>query len=447
LIETRIYKYNEIPFLGGNVAYLMTRENRLEDNYSLLTAIEYALQTRGKLYVVCSKELFPKSFTEFHTSFYFSSLYETALKLKALNIPLILIEDKPQVAVNTFIKVFNINLLITDFYPLKELMKFNVSMANELQIPFWEVDSHNIVPCRVASNKQEFGAYTIRPKINKILSDYLVDFDKISYYPYNLESESKPTLEFLDIYKNYKYKNFNSGSNSANEMLNNFIDNRLQDYNEKRNEPSENFQSDLSVYLNYGLISAQRIALEVSKLNTDDESKKSFLEELIIRRELSDNFCFYQKDYDNFNGFPNWAKATLLEHLNDKREYIYSLEQFENAKTHDIYWNAAQLEMMNTGKMHGYMRMYWAKKILESTQTPYEAQEIALKLNDKYELDGCDPNGFTGVAWSIGGVHDRAWTERKIFGKIRFMNSAGLKRKFNIDSYASKFVKNNYSIF
>ncbi len=150
---------------------------------------------------------------------------------------------------------------------------------------------------------------------------------------------------------------------------------------------------------------------------------------------MSDNFCYFNSNYDNFNGFHEWAQKTLNDHRNDKREFIYSLKEFEEAKTHEELWNAAQKELTLKGKMHGYLRMYWAKKILEWSSSPEEALKIAIYLNDKYELDGRDPNGYTGCAWAIGGVHDRAWSERKIFGKIRFMNLNGAKRKFDVDTY------------
>ena len=180
------------------------------------------------------------------------------------------------------------------------------------------------------------------------------------------------------------------------------------------------------------------MALKIEKSNIPNHIKAPFLEELIIRRELSDNFCFYNPHYDSFNGFPQWAQKTLNEHRKDRRPYLYSLEQFEGAQTHDELWNAAQMEMVKKGKMHGYMRMYWAKKILEWTQSPEEAVETAIYLNDKYELDGRDPNGYAGIAWSIGGVHDRAWNERNVFGKIRYMSYNGCKSKFSVKGYIEK---------
>jgi Deoxyribodipyrimidine photo-lyase type II (EC 4.1.99.3) len=166
------------------------------------------------------------------------------------------------------------------------------------------------------------------------------------------------------------------------------------------------------------------------------------LEELIVRRELSDNFCFYNASYDSLKGFPLWAKATLHDHRKDPRAYSYTLKELENAQTHDELWNAAQREMTLKGKMHGYLRMYWAKKILEWTETPVQALRIAIYLNYKYELDGRDPNSYTGIAWCIGGVHDRPWKEREIFGKIRYMSYRGMHSKFNVSEYITKVIDN-----
>ncbi|MCB0746671.1 MAG: deoxyribodipyrimidine photolyase, partial [Ignavibacteriae bacterium] len=264
-------------------------------------------------------------------------------------------------------------------------------------------------------------------------------------------NNSEIKLKSIDwdlIYKTLKIDNsvkpieeFTPGENAANKVLQNFIDIKLKKYSTYRNDPNKNGVSNISPYLHFGQISAQRIALILQQFENEDESISSYLEELIIRRELSDNFCYYNSNYDNFDGFPDWAKLSLNQHRKDKREYVYTLEEFELAKTHDDLWNAAQLEMLNTGKMHGYMRMYWAKKILEWTKFPEQAMEFGIYLNDKYELDGRDPNGYVGLAWSIGGVHDRAWGERAVFGKIRYMNYNGCKRKFDVKNYINKYVR------
>ena len=227
------------------------------------------------------------------------------------------------------------------------------------------------------------------------------------------------------------------GEKAAQKTLKHFIENKFDKYPELRNDPNANVVSNLSPYLHFGQISAQRVALTVNELINPAQAE-SFLEELIVRRELSDNFCYYNSNYDSFNGFPEWAKKTLNDHRKDEREFTYSLKKFEKAKTHEDLWNAAQNELVSTGKLHGYMRMYWAKKILEWSKSPEEALKIAIHLNDKYEIDGRDPNGYTGCAWAIGGVHDRAWGERPVYGKIRYMNRNGAKRKFDIEKYIAQ---------
>jgi len=178
--------------------------------------------------------------------------------------------------------------------------------------------------------------------------------------------------------------------------------------------------------------------MEVVDAKVSKQSKDAFREELIVRRELSDNYCFYNSLYDSFEGFPSWAKKTLNEHRRDRRDYQYSRKEFEHGQTHDTLWNAAQMEMNTTGKMHGYMRMYWTKKILEWTESSEQALEVAIYLNDRYSLDGRDPNGYVGIAWSIGGVHDRAWSNRTVYGKIRSMSSHGCRSKFDVPSYIEK---------
>ena len=180
------------------------------------------------------------------------------------------------------------------------------------------------------------------------------------------------------------------------------------------------------------------MALGVESRCGHDASREAFLEELIVRRELADNFCFYQPNYDTFAGFPAWAQKTLNQHRRDRREKLYTAEELESGRTHDELWNAAQRHMVQRGKMHGYMRMYWAKKILEWTASPEEAQAVAIYLNDRYELDGRDPNGYAGIAWSIGGVHDRAWFERPVFGKIRYMSYNGCRSKFKVEAYINQ---------
>lgn len=215
---------------------------------------------------------------------------------------------------------------------------------------------------------------------------------------------------------------------------------RLSKYSSKRNDPTvPGALSCLSPYFHFGHLSPQRAALEASKCKSiHKESVEGFLEEMVIRRELSDNYCHYVTNYDKLDAAYDWAKETLDAHRNDKREYLYTLEELEKAKTHDKLWNAAQKEMTSLGKMHGYIRMYWAKKILEWTESPEQAIEFGIYLNDKWELDGRDPNGYVGIMWSMAGIHDQGWRERPVFGKIRYMNYQGCKRKFDIEKYVAR---------
>lgn len=228
---------------------------------------------------------------------------------------------------------------------------------------------------------------------------------------------------------------FHGGTKHAAKRLRHFIAHKLDGFADLRNDPGRDFLSNMSPYLHFGQISPLYIALQVQK--TDSPGKDAYLEELIVRRELSHNFVYYNPRYDRYSALPEWATNTLRAHRRDTRQPVYSRRELEEGRTYDAYWNAAQKEMVVAGKMHGYMRMYWGKKILEWSETPRKAFRIALYLNNKYELDGRDPNGFTGIAWCFG-KHDRAWAERSVFGKIRYMNAAGLSRKFNPDDYVRK---------
>ena len=230
--------------------------------------------------------------------------------------------------------------------------------------------------------------------------------------------------------------NLHGGTGRARKHLADFIEHKLENYPELRNDPNASNVSNMSQYLHFGQISPLYIALQI--MVTASSARDTYLEELIVRRELSMNFVFYNPDYDSFQGLPPWCRKTLLEHAGDPREYAYNLNELEYAQTHDPYWNAAQREMVLTGKMHGYMRMYWGKKILEWSATPEDAFTAALYLNNKYQLDGRDPNSFAGVAWCFG-KHDRPWGKRPIFGNIRYMSADGLKRKFDADAYVSRY--------
>ncbi len=445
--QARIRQLNSYAEKKGAVIYWMQRDQRVHDNWALLYAQETALSRNVPLYVVfCLAGKFADAAYR-HFAFMIKGLMQAEKEFARFNIPFILLRGDTGKSIAGFVKEAGVGVLVTDFNPLKIVNKWKKEVSEEISIPFYEVDAHNIVPCFAASNKAEFGAYTIRPKIKRMLDDFLVEFPPVVKMKRNEVKNKNDWNAALDekLYDTSvnEVKNILPGEDEGIKALQRFIDERFPDYAVKRNDPSIDYTSNLSPYFHFGQLAPQRAALAVLRLTDYPESRESFLEELIIRRELADNFCFYNNDYDSFNGFHAWAKETLNNHRKDEREYIYSLKDFEKGNTHDPLWNAAQMEMVKKGKMHGYMRMYWAKKILEWTKTPEDAVKIAVYLNDRYELDGRDPNGYTGIAWAIGGVHDRAWSERPVFGKVRYMNYNGCKRKFDVDLYINNIESYN----
>jgi deoxyribodipyrimidine photo-lyase len=439
----RIISLKKNSFNKGTVVYWMSREQRVNDNWSLLYAQQLANKTDSKLIVIfCLVEEFLNAESR-SFRFMIDGLKQVKENLNKFNIPFLLLKGDPVVEIPTFLNNFGEKYLISDFDPLKIKRKWQNGVAEQVDCNFDIVDSHNIVPCLRASDKQEFGAYTLRPRINKLLEDFLIEIPKVDYHQLNdnLLFYQYNKAEFPKFSSDLDVHWIDSGEESANRFLLEFINNKLDNYFELKNLPKSDNISNLSPFLHFGQISSQRIVLEVSKKNKNEQSVNSFFDELIIRKELSDNFCYFNENYDNFDGFPEWAKITLSKHMKDKRTHIYSLDSLEKAKTHDKLWNLCQNQMIREAKMHGYLRMYWAKKILEWSESPEIAMQNAIYLNDKYELDGRDPNGYTGIAWSIGGVHDRPWGEREIFGKVRYMSYASQIKKVDFNEKTGYFNK------
>lgn len=430
---------------AGAVVYWMSRDQRAYDNWALLFAQKSALDKKRPLAVVFNliPQFLEAGFRQY--AFMLKGLEKTEKDLSKHNIPFFITMGEPSSEIPKFLDDVNASMLISDFDPLRIKREWKRDTARKISIPFFEVDAHNIVPCLYVSQKQEYAAYTLRPKIHKALPEFLDEFpDLKKMQKHELDNKIDWGKIYSSLKVNKEIKEIDwalPGQSSGHKMLEDFLFHRFDNYSSLRNDPSVNGQSNLSPYLHFGQIAAQRAAIQVKKFSGNKDSEEAFLEELIVRKELSDNFCYYNKNYDSIKGFPGWAQKTLEKHKNDKRDFIYTKDEFENAKTHEDLWNAAQTELVSTGKMHGYMRMYWAKKILEWTNTPQYALHIAQYLNDKYEIDGRDPNGYTGCAWAIGGVHDRPWFEREIFGQVRYMNREGAKRKFDIDAYIKKYKR------
>jgi deoxyribodipyrimidine photo-lyase len=372
-------------------------------------------------------------------------LKETRDSLVKRGIPLVVRKEAPDRSCLKLAK--EAALVVTDRGYLRIQQAWRTKVASTAPCPVVQVESDVIVPVETASPKEEFSAGTFRPKIHRVLEEFMAplrktplkkDASKLSFEGLDLNDLSA-LLKKLKVDRSVRPSPlFKGGTSQAKKRLKTFISKHLNDYGEKRNDPSLGLLSHMSPYLHFGQISPLYIALAVEDASVKNrDSRSAYLEELIVRRELSMNYLFYNPRYDEFEALPAWAKKTLKEHSRDPRDYVYTLKEWEAEQTHDPYWNAAQAEMRITGKMHGYMRMYWGKKILEWSRSPKEAFSIALYMNNKYELDGRDPNGFTGVAWCFG-KHDRAWGERPVYGKVRSMVASGLKRKVDIETYVRK---------
>lgn len=439
----RIKKLNDQNITPGDyVLYWMQASQRTLYNHTLEYAI-YQANKIGKPLIVYFglTDEYPEA-NQRHYYFMLQGLIEVEKSLQDKNIQLVVLNRSPEIGAMEMAE--SASLVVTDRGYLINQREWRHKLASEIECPLIQVESEVVVPVETASDKEEYSAATIRKKISRNLKRFMVplksqnplksslnmDFSSIS-----LEN-IKNLVASLKIDKSVQeVSHYCGGTSEALKHLDNFLTNKLDKYGELRNDPAQDYTSHMSPYLHFGQISPLYIALLLSA--TESPGRDDYLEELIVRRELSMNFVFYNPHYHNLHCLPHWALKTLAEHEQDKREYIYSREELEGAQTHDPYWNSAQREMLYLGKMQGYMRMYWGKKILEWTQDPREAFKTALYLNNKYEIDGRDANGFTGVAWCFG-KHDRAWKEREIFGKVRYMNANGLLRKFKINLYVDR---------
>lgn len=422
------------------VLYWMQSAQRADDNHALEHAVAIANARAKPLLVLFSlTDNYPEANLR-HYAFMLDGLRQVEQAMAKRRIPFVVLNGDP--AANTIKLARRADAVIVDEGYLRIQRTWRRTVADAIDCPLDEVTTNLIVPVEAASDKENFSAGTLRPRIHLRLDTFLVPLkpNKLQKTALDLDIKNRVDLADPNLLSRLKLDTsvapspfYSGGPDSARKRLRDFIARKLDRYHLDRNDPLLDCQSGLSPYLHFGHISPLTIALAVR--TTDSPGKDAFLEELIVRRELSHNFVYYNPGYDNFEkALPLWAQRTLSLRTKDKRQYLYSLDQLENARTHDPAWNAAQREMSLTGKMHNYMRMYWGKKILEWTKSPKLAFDWALHLNNKYELDGRDPNAFAGVAWCFG-KHDRAWADRPVFGKVRYMNAAGLNRKFNVPAY------------
>lgn len=464
LMSREILLNKATPSSYATVVYIMSRDQRVRDNHALQYAQSRALELKLPLVVVFNLLPHAGFRTREHYQFMMTGLRDVARDLGALNIRFVMVTGEARETIPKVCAQLSPAHVYADFNPMSYARGLQKFLSSKLGCSYSVVDTHNIIPAWILSDKQEFAAHTIRRKVHAHLEAFMAEPQQTVKHPYIFDAQlDEITFDqadsiVADIESSGIIHGFDSGESAAHGRLHTFIREELTDYASGRNDMSSDKQSNLSPYLHFGQISSLRVALEVlyttketpllytepRMASTGDSPSKldginALFEEMIVRKELSDNFCLYSDDPMLLTSAPHWAQESLDLHRLDPREHLYSHIELESASTHDTYWNAAQWQLTRSGKIHGYMRMYWAKKILEWTESPEDAINFAIYLNDKYSLDGGDPNGYVGVLWSIAGLHDRPWTERPIFGKIRYMNAAGLKRKFDIDAYVRQW--------
>jgi len=451
---SRLRDLNQQPVRANKdyALYWMQQSQRAEQNPALEHAVKLANQHGLRLLVAFGlMDDYPEANLR-HYRFLLEGLRDVADGLARRKIAFTLQRGHPaEVALRLAEEAA---LLVCDRGYLRHQKQWRKRVAEEAGCYMVQVEGDVTVPVEVVSDKREFAARTIRPKIHQCWHEYLVDFSATTLQKDSrrldvpgsqedltgrLADDLEGLLDRLQLDESVAANPlFLGGTREGKRLFRRFLEQKFKHYTEHRNQPQTDDVSHMSKYLHFGQVSPLWLAIQVRDTRRgSEEDRENYLEELIVRRELAMNFCEFTPDYDSYACLPDWAAKTLEEHRDDRREHIYTKSQLEQGETHDPYWNAAMKEMRETGYMHNYMRMYWGKKIIEWTNTPEYAYEVALELNNKHFIDGRDPNSFGNVAWLFGN-HDRPWQERPIFGKVRYMNRRGLERKCDPQAYVEK---------
>lgn len=426
---------------GKCVVYWMQRAQRGRDNPALDAAIRVANELGKPVVVFFAPVPFYPNANYRHYHFLAQGIPDIGEDLAARGVGFIL-RAYPQHSLLKFCEEVRAAIVIGDENPMREPEEWRARVTQRIKMPFWTVDADVVVPSRLLE-KEQYAARTIRPRIHRFLPNFLVPAEDLEVRVPWVNPRRLPSLAVgEDFMANWTMDRsvspvncWRGGSKAGGRLLNQFVRNGLQNYLKERNHPESEGTSRLSPYLHFGHISPLAAALAVQNSSAPEQAKAAFLEQLIVRRELSINFVHFNPVYDSVECLDLWAERTIAEHAPDGRTFTYNEEQLGDAETHDPLWNAAQKQMVLTGWMHNYLRMYWAKKILEWSPSMAVAYRRAVWLNDRFQLDGRDPNGYAGIAWAIVGKHDRAWSERPVFGKIRYMSFASTSRKFDSKSY------------
>lgn len=456
--KTRVQILNNKPVnaTGKYVLYWMQQAQRTRGNQALAAAAAKANELSLPVVVVFGlMDNYPEA-TERQYAFMLEGLAEVKAALAEMGVLMVCRHMPPPDAALMLAK--DAAVIVADRGYLRHLRQWRDRVADEAGCRVVEIETEVVVPVETASDKAEFAARTLRPKIHRHWRNYLAPLAEVkpkqSSLTMKLEGkELKSDFDLTDVEATLakikcdrtvtRCKRFIGGQDRGAKLLETFVGSLLAGYGESRNEPVADHSSHMSPYLQYGQMSAVDIALaglagRQAAKETGDADVDTFIEELIVRRELAHNYCWFTPNYDSYDALPAWARRSMEQHDKDPRAYVYSRNQLEAGDTHDPYWNAAMMEAVKTGFMHNYMRMYWGKKILEWSRTAREAFDTTLHINNRYFLDGLNANTYGNVAW-IFGAHDRPWgPERPIFGLIRYMNDKGLERKFHIDKYVAK---------
>ena len=435
---------------GRCVVYWMQRAQRALDNPALDVAVEAANALHQPVVIFFAPVPFYPHANLRHYTFLAQGISDTAERARKRGVGYVL-RRYPEHSLLKFCDEVKASLVIGDENPMREPSHWRELAAKKLNVPLWTVDADVIVPSKLLE-KEQYAARVIRPRLKGRLEQFL----RPSHNPKAQVAWEKPRgLKSLpddgsfDITEDWRgldrsvqpVDSFRGGTTAALKLVREFVAHKLARYPERHGKPEVDGTSRLSPYLHFGHIGPLTVALAVEKSDTPRAAKDDFLDQLITWRELSINFVHFNPLYDSLESAPDWAHRTLAAHARDKRTVVYSREQLESAATHDELWNAAQRQMLHAGWMHNYMRMYWAKKILEWSPSPAVAYQTAVYLNDKYFLDGRDPDGYAGIAWAIAGKFDRPWFERPIFGTIRYMSGDAARKKFDADNYIEQMAE------
>ncbi|HTY46671.1 MAG TPA: deoxyribodipyrimidine photo-lyase [Methanomassiliicoccales archaeon] len=442
-IDERVRKLKNRPYKGGPVVYWMSRDQRAHDNWTLLYSIQMANKEDVPHCVVfCLAPEYGEAGVR-QCGFMLKGLSELETELVSHGIEFVVLEGYPEIVLPSFLHSVGAGLLVTDFNPLRIEREWRSKLASEISIPFDEVDAHNVVPCWLASKHRILTHESFL--LNSIpYIDFLNDFPPLEA-PRKGWPKPHESIEWEGLRQRLKadmsVKEVDwivPGEKAASKSLQEFIETRLAQYAEHSDDPTTPAQSDLSPYIHFGQISSQRAALEVVKSGASIDSKASFLRSIIIKKEHSDNFVFHTPQYDTIGAFPKWAKDSIDAHRSDDREHLYTRDQLESAQTHDQLWNASQIELLKAGKIHGSMRAYWAHMIMNWMKSPEEAFATAIYLNNRYSLDGRDPNVYTGISSVMGGLFDKPTLTKEVYGKVRNMTYTDARLRYDIKAYEER---------